>query len=108
LNRHPSTVRSADIAGYDSDPVFSHCQGPLCPGAGIAIPIDCHDTHSLCGKMADNFQPDTRGAAGNYRCTFQLSQPDTSSLKQILKTVSARKEFFATPAQISPFPCGSV
>jgi hypothetical protein len=78
LNRQPSTVWRADITGNDSDPVFSHCQAALRPGASIAIPIDCHDIHSFSGKMADNFQSDTRGAAGYHRCAFQLSQRGTS------------------------------
>jgi hypothetical protein len=55
----------------------SGCQSPLCPGAGIVIPIDCHDTHSLSGKIVDNFQSDTRGAADYHRCAFQLSQGET-------------------------------
>jgi hypothetical protein len=79
FNRHASTVWGANVTGYDADPVFSHCQAPLCPGAGIAIAIDCHDAHSLSGKMANNFQSDPRGATGYYRCAFQLSQRDTSS-----------------------------
>jgi hypothetical protein len=78
LNRQPSTVWRADIAGYDSDAFCFRGQGPLCPGASSTVPIDGHDTHALSGKMADDFQSDPSSAAGYHRCASQLSQRDTS------------------------------